>query len=89
MTLETGHVHIPPAHAMLDAGEADTALLLSAIARRIGELAAGQVLEVASRAPDAKLNAVAWCQETSHELLALLTAGPVTRIWIRKRIPAE
>jgi len=89
MTLGTGKVHIPPAHAMLEAGEAETAVLLSAIARRIGELSAGQVLEVASRGADAQMDAVEWCQESGHELVALLADGPVTRFWIRKRISTE
>ncbi len=88
MTLGAGNVHIPPAHAMLEAGEAETAVLLAALARRIGELSAGQVLEVASRAADAQLDAVAWCQESGHELVALLADGPVTRFWIRKRVTA-
>jgi TusA-related sulfurtransferase len=82
-------VHIPPAQAMLDAGEAEPALLLSAIARRIDELPVGQVLEVVSTAAGAHLDAAAWCHANGHELIALLATRPVTRFWIRKCARAD
>jgi TusA-related sulfurtransferase len=74
---------------MLDAGEAEPDLLLAAIARRIDELPVGQVLEVVSTATGTHLDAAAWCHQTGHELVALLTNRPGTRFWIRKCGPAE
>ncbi len=84
MTLRTDDVHVPPAQALLEAGEAETTVLLAAIARRIDELLTGQLLEVVTGSPHAHIAAVTWCRETGHELVALLTDDAVTRFWIRK-----
>ena len=89
MTLGPGDVHIPSAHALLEAGEADSAMLVFAIARRVDELLAGEVLEVVSRARGASTDVVGWCRDGDHELVALLVDGSVTRFWIRKRGSTE
>jgi TusA-related sulfurtransferase len=76
---------LPAAHSLIEAGGEVSGVLMAAIARHIEELAPGQVLEVASLVPTARIDAVAWCHVTGHELLALLSDGDGVRFWIRKR----
>lgn len=70
--------------ALLDAGDATGVALSIAIRRRLRDLAAGQILEVVSRAPAARLDISAWCRLTSHQLLQEACHGEEARFWIRK-----
>ena len=72
-------------HSVLEAGGESSPVLMAALARRVAELEPGQVLEIVSQATNARLDAVAWCHVTGHELLGLLADGDETRFWIRKR----
>jgi tRNA 2-thiouridine synthesizing protein A len=70
---------------VLDAG-GETALSLStALARCTHEMAGGQVLEVISMDPTARIDVMAWCRLTGHELLQMVGSGNESRFWIRKR----
>jgi TusA-related sulfurtransferase len=78
-------IDIPVAHGVLEAGGEPSAALLAAIARRIDEMQLGGVLEVVSGIAGSRLDAIAWCHVTGHELVALVGTEGGTRFWIRKR----
>jgi TusA-related sulfurtransferase len=75
------------ARALVDAGGATDAVLSNAIRRRLRDLAAGQVLEVVSREPTARLSVPAWCRLTGHELVQHVDQDEESRFWIRKCSP--
>jgi TusA-related sulfurtransferase len=77
------YLHSP--QAMLDAGGAVDAALSGPIRRRLRDLAAGQILEVVSREPTARLAIPAWCRLTGHELVREVHQGEEALFWIRKR----
>jgi TusA-related sulfurtransferase len=81
-------IDVPVPHGVLEAGGEPSAALLAAISRHIGEMRPGQVLEVVSGLAGSRLDAIAWCHVTGHELLALVSDGGEIRFWIRKHDPA-
>jgi TusA-related sulfurtransferase len=78
-------IDIPVPHGVLEAGGEPSTALLAAIGRHIQEMHPGQVLEVISGLAGARLDAIAWCHATGHELLALVGSEGEVRFWIRKR----
>ena len=53
-------------------------------AEKIGDLEAGQVLEVLSDDPGVEVDMPAWCSGTGHECLMIKRAGREYRVLIRK-----
>lgn len=81
----SGGSSMPPSQAVIEAGDEGSRILMSAISRRIAEVAPGQVLEVSSLAATAHTDVWAWCHVTGHRLVGMLADREGARFWIRKR----
>lgn len=53
-------------------------------AERIGELEAGQVLEIIADDPGIEVDMPAWCKGTGHEFIGITKAGREYRLLVRK-----
>lgn len=70
---------------MLDGGGETLITLGGLIQKRMGELARGEVLEIASTEPSTRAGIPPWCRLEGHDLLDMEVQGYSTRFWIRKR----
>jgi len=71
--------------ALLDAGDEHCTTLSGTLRRRLRALAPGQVLEVRSTEPSARVDVPAWCGLTGHTLLAMEDQGASTVFFIRRK----
>jgi tRNA 2-thiouridine synthesizing protein A len=78
-------VPLPSPHAVVDAGGEEARPLMAELERCMTGLAAGQILEIVSVAPGARMDVVAWCHVTGHHLIQFLGNADQTRFWIQKR----
>jgi tRNA 2-thiouridine synthesizing protein A len=53
--------------------------------KKLGEMQAGQVLEILSDDEGIKKDMPAWCDSTGNEFLGLEEDGDVIRVYVRKR----
>lgn len=77
-------ISLPAPHSVLEAGGESSTALLTAVERRLDEMAPGQVLEVSVCTLAAPIDAVVWCHVTGHSLLGLFVATTGTRLFIQK-----
>jgi len=70
---------------MVEVGDTQWTLVSPLIARRLEEMAAGDVLEVSSRQPGHRNEALAWCDASGHDLFQMVADGNRTWFWIKKR----
>jgi 2-polyprenyl-3-methyl-5-hydroxy-6-metoxy-1,4-benzoquinol methylase/TusA-related sulfurtransferase len=75
------------ARAVLDAGGESPDRLIDALHRRLGELAVGQVVEIASHQPESHATLLSWCRLTGQTLVRVWRDGVELRLWIRKALP--
>jgi tRNA 2-thiouridine synthesizing protein A len=83
--LVPGATGMPPPQVVIEGGDEASRVLMSALSRRIAEIAPGQVLEVTSLAASAHTDVWAWCHVTGHKLVGMLADNQGARFWIRKR----
>jgi len=69
---------------LVDAGGESWARLGGIVARRITELAPGDILEIATAEPGVRVALRTWCSETGHVLLRVVEDGDRSSCWIRK-----
>lgn len=55
-------------------------------ARKLGEMNAGQVLEVLSDDDGIKKDMPAWCESTGNEFLGMEEDGGQIRVYVRKKV---
>jgi TusA-related sulfurtransferase len=77
---ETG---VPPADAVLDAGQASCADLLIRMVRMIRPLPPGSIIEVVAYSTSARHDVPAWCRMTGNPLLHVHQDHPA-RFYIRR-----
>jgi len=53
-------------------------------AKKMKELAAGQVLEIVATDPGIQEDMPAWCRTTGHEFLGMEEDGELIRLYVRK-----
>lgn len=73
--------------AVLEAGDETWVVLRASIVRRLTDLAPGDVLEIISSEPTARIEVAEWCRHSGNQLLRLLPEGDRTCFWIRKAQP--
>ena len=69
---------------VLEGGSEALSVLLPVVSYRIEEMAPGQILQIVSHLAEAAGEIAAWCRETGHELLEVLTSRDEVLVWIRK-----
>lgn len=76
---------IPPADRFLDAAGEACGAVTPLVRQALSQLESGQVLEVLTHDPSARVGIPAWCRLTGHHLLDSRPEDPLrTRFWLRK-----